>query len=91
MRYFVIAIFSFFIFTACYNDSTTHTVSRFYDDGRSRPVIAISSIIDSTSYNLPWSLSEELTQLVKNNLSTNKKIFISPTVCSLNVSAVLLI
>ncbi len=78
MRYITIAIFSFLIFVSC-NKNSNKQVSRFYDDGRSRPVIAISSVIDSTSYDLPWSLSEELTQLIKDDLSTNKNIFISST------------
>jgi len=77
MRYIIISVFSFLIFVSCSNNSTNQQVSRFYDDGRTRPIIAISSVIDSTSYELPWSLSEELTQLIRNNLSTNKNIFIS--------------
>ncbi len=61
-------------FISCSNNTT---VSKFYDDGRSKPVIAISSVIDSTTYELPWSLSEEFTHLIKNNLSTHKNIFLS--------------
>lgn len=79
MRYIAIAIFSFLFFVSCNNDSTNHQVSRFYDDGRSRPIIAISSVIDSTSCEMPWSLSEELTQLIRTNLGTNKNIYISST------------
>ena len=78
MRYIAIAIFSLFIFVSC-NDSKNNDISRFYDDGRSRPIVAISSIIDSSSYELPWSLSEELTQSVLTNLCVNKNLFISST------------
>lgn len=79
MRYIAITIFSFFVFVSCNNGSTNKNVSRFYDDGRSRPAIAISSVIDSSSYELPWSLSEEFTQLIRSDLSTNKSVFISST------------
>lgn len=76
MRYIAITIFSLLIFVSC-NDSKNNQVSRFYDDGRSRPIVAVSPVIDSSSYELPWSLSEELTQLIFTNLSKNKNIFIS--------------
>jgi hypothetical protein len=77
MRYIAIVIFSFLALVSC-NDSNKH-VSRFYDDGRSRPSISVSSVIDSTSNELAWSLSEELTQLIKDGLSTNKNLYISST------------
>ena len=62
---------------ACSSTKTNQNVSKYYDDGRSRPVVGISSVIDSTSYELPWSLSEEFTTLVRNNLSKNTKLFLS--------------
>ena len=68
MRYIAIAILLLVTFVSCNNSTTTNTASRFYDDGRSRPVVALSTVIDSTSYDVPWSLSEELTHLIKNQL-----------------------
>ena len=72
-------IFSFLLlslsFFSCNNN--TNEVSRFYDDGRAKPIIAISSVVDSTSYELPWSLSEELTHLIKSDLSKHKNIFLA--------------
>lgn len=79
MRYIAIAILLLVTFVSCNNSTTTSTVSKFYDDGRSRPVVALSTVIDSTSYDIPWSLSEELTHLIKNQLSTNNNLFLSPT------------
>ena len=64
---------------SCNNSTTNNNVSRFYDDGRTRPVVAISTVIDSTSYDIPWSLSEELTHLIKKQLSSNSNLFLSST------------
>lgn len=79
MRYFLVTILSFLVFTSCSDKQSDNNVSRFYDDGRARPVVAISSVIDSTSYDIPWSLSDELTHLITNQLSTNNNLFLSST------------
>lgn len=76
MRYIAIAIFSFLFFVSC-NNGTNKQVSKFYDDGRARPQVAISSVIDSSSYELPWSLSEEFTNLIKTDLSSNKSVYVA--------------
>jgi hypothetical protein len=80
MRYIAIAIFSFLTFVSCSNDTSDNQTSRFYDDGRARPIVSICSVIDSTSCDLPWSLSEELTQLIRNELSSNKNIYVSENI-----------
>ncbi|NGX34587.1 MAG: hypothetical protein K1060chlam1_00940 [Candidatus Anoxychlamydiales bacterium] len=79
IKYLALAIFSMFVFSSCSNNQGDNNVSRFYDDGRARPVVAISSVIDSTTYDLPWSLSEEITYLIKSHLSNNKNLFLSST------------
>jgi len=80
IKYLALAIFSLLVFSSCSNNQDTNsTTSRFYDDGRARPVVAISSVIDSTSYDLTWSLSEEITFLIKSQLSNNKNLFLSST------------
>lgn len=45
----------------CKNDMQT---SRYYDDGRAKPVVYIPTIIDSSSFDFPWSLSEEFTSII---------------------------
>ncbi len=80
IKYLALAIFSLLVFSSCSNSQdTSSTTSRFYDDGRARPVVAISSVIDSTTYDLPWSLSEEITFLIKSQLTNNKNLFLSST------------
>jgi hypothetical protein len=80
-RFLALAILSLFVFTSCGNKTETEQqhVSKYYDDGRARPVVAVGTVIDSTSYDLPWSLSEELTHLVQKQLSTNQNIFLAST------------
>ena len=51
-------------------------VSRFHEDGRAKPVIAIASAIDTTSFECPWSLSEEITSTLTSQISQTGKIFV---------------
>lgn len=53
-------------------------MTRFYEDGRAKPAIAIAPVIDATSADLPWSLSEELTSMVVEGLSQGGRIFVTP-------------
>ena len=50
--------------------------TRFYDDGVAKPIVAICPVIDSTSHELPWSLSEEFTQLVVDFSSHEQSLYI---------------
>ncbi|MFA6118873.1 MAG: CT253 family lipoprotein [Parachlamydiales bacterium] len=77
MRYLISAFFVLIACVSCSNDTANQQVSRFYDDGRSRANVSVSSVMDSTSYDVPWSLSEEFTQLIKNNLASNKNFYLS--------------
>ena len=49
-------------------------LTRFYEDGRAKPVVAIASVIDATSVDLPWSLSEELTSMIVDGVSQGGRI-----------------
>jgi len=79
MRYIIVSFFICLLFTSCNNNSANQQVSRFYDDGRSRPLVSVSSIIDSSSYDVPWSLSEEFTQQIKSELATNNNLYLGST------------
>jgi hypothetical protein len=74
-----IVIISAFVLASCSDSSQNDTVtsSKYYDDGRAKPVVAISSIVDSSNYDISWSLSEELSYLLKSKLSKNKNIFLT--------------
>lgn len=67
-------------FFACQNKvaKKQEVVTQHHEDGRAKPVVAIVPLIDSTSTDIPWSLSEELTQLIKNNVQNRQLIFLPP-------------
>ncbi len=58
----------------------TDETSRFHEDGRAKPVIAIASAIDTTSFECAWSLSEEITSMVTSQISQSGKIFVHSNV-----------
>jgi hypothetical protein len=66
-------LFSFFAISCSHNSDET---SRFHEDGRAKPVIAIASAIDTTSFECPWSLSEEITTMVTGQIAQSGKLFV---------------
>lgn len=58
------------------NRSSNTEMSRFHEDGRAKPSVAIAPILDTTTFDLSWSLSEELTEGVMNLIAHNGKIFV---------------
>ncbi len=51
-------------------------VSRYHEDGRAKPVVAVASMIDTTSFDASWSLSEELTSMIVDQVSSTGEIFV---------------
>jgi hypothetical protein len=58
---------------ACQQNQEEYT--KFYDDGTTRPSVAIVPVIDSTSSELSWSLSEEFTTTINNFISQRNALF----------------
>lgn len=59
----------------------THTsdyMTRYHEDGRAKPVAAIASAIDTTSFDANWSLSEEFTSMLAAQIGQGGKIFVVP-------------
>lgn len=52
-------------------------MSRYHEDGRAKPVIAIASMIDTTSFECPWSVSEELTSMISSQIGQSSEIFVN--------------
>jgi hypothetical protein len=73
MRLLIIFIFSFAM-TACSKNGSDLT--RFHEDGRAKPEVAVASMIDSTSFDVPWSLSEELTSLISSRIAESGSIYV---------------
>jgi hypothetical protein len=53
-------------------------MTRFHEDGRAKPVLAIAPMIDTTSFDAPWSLSEEITSMVAQRVGQTGQIFVVP-------------
>jgi hypothetical protein len=49
----------------------------FFEDGRAKPSIAIASMLDRTSYDANWSLSEELTSSMVKKIADSGIIFVN--------------
>ena len=86
LRYFL-AILLAFCAIGCNDKNKDETTSRYYEDGRAKPIVAIPPMMDSTSYDIPWSLSEEFTSLVHNRLARKGSMFLpSPEEMEVNLS-----
>ncbi len=60
-------------------NSCKNEMTRYHEDGRSKPAVAIASMIDTTSFEVPWSLSEELTSMVVKRIADTRTIFVQST------------
>lgn len=54
-------------------------MTRYHDDGRAKPAVAITSMIDTTSFELPWSLSEEFTSTLVQQVGVGGKLYVIAT------------
>lgn len=57
--------------------SDNSDISRFHEDGRAKPLLSIASLIDTSSSDLPWSLSDEITGSVVRRLSEKGDIYVT--------------
>ncbi len=58
------------------NRGQNEEMSRFHEDGRVKPSIAIASLIDTTSFDASWSLSEEITQGVMSQVAQTGQVYV---------------
>ena len=56
---------------------TNNDLSRYHEDGHAKPAVALASVIDTTSFDAPWSLSEELTSMIADKVAQGGLIYIS--------------
>lgn len=64
-----ILFFSAILIAGCSSKSSNEGAMRLHDDGRAKPYVTIVPMLDSTSYDIPWSLSEEFSTTIKSRLS----------------------
>lgn len=58
------------------NRSGSDEMTRFHEDGRSKPSVAIASMFDTTNFDANWSLSEEITDGITKLIGANGQIFV---------------
>lgn len=75
MRYLPVILATLFA-AGCFNRCNDEILTRFHDDGRAKPLVALPAVIDTTSYDAPWSISDELTSSVAQIIAKGGKIFI---------------
>ncbi len=66
-------------FSSCDNKSNQE-FTKYYEDGRAKPSIVLSSIIDTTSFDLPWSLSDEFHNLLRSSFAAKGSLYINEEV-----------
>ena len=75
LRYFILC-FCALAFTACKSNSPEE-FTRYYEDGRAKPVIAIAPMIDTTSNEFSWSLADEMQSLIMNRIAQKGTLFVN--------------
>lgn len=72
-----IMLLSALALAGCGSKSVNESTVRLHDDGRAKPYVTIVPMLDSTSYDIPWSLSEEFSTMIKSKLSKQGDICIA--------------
>ena len=52
------------------------TITRYHEDGRAKPVVAIAPLLDTSSFDVSWSISEELTSMLTKQMAQTNQIFV---------------
>jgi hypothetical protein len=58
------------------NRSQSDEMSRFHEDGRAKPTVAIATMLDTTSFDASWSLSEELTNGIMGQIASTGAVYV---------------
>lgn len=65
------------LLTGCsHNSMESENVTRFHDDGRAKPIVAVLPVIDHSGEDFPWNLSEELSYSVYNKFAKRGNFWI---------------
>ncbi|HSX37541.1 MAG TPA: CT253 family lipoprotein [Chlamydiales bacterium] len=50
--------------------------TRYHDDGRAKPVVALATMVDTASFDVPWSVADEFTSSIYQLIAKKGQIFI---------------
>ena len=73
---FVASLLAAFLGAGCACKSCDQVATRYHEDGRAKPITAVPAMIDTTSFDAPWSIAEELTASVVQQISKSGQIYI---------------
>ncbi len=62
---------------SCTKSQDKAAITKYHDNGIVKPAVAIAPIIDTSSFEITWSLPEELEQLLIDRFATKGDIFLS--------------
>lgn len=66
-----------FLVVGCQNKQGQELSTRFHDDGRGKAIVTITPIFDEQNIQLPWSLSQDLTEMIKVKLMKKANVFVT--------------
>jgi hypothetical protein len=69
-------LLSAILLSGCQNKHNNVQAMKYHDDGHAKPIVTIVPVLDSSSYEIPWSLSNEFTSLVKDKLGRQGDIYL---------------
>lgn len=64
------------LLASCSSKGEDTPLTRYHDDGRAKPVVAIAPMLDTTSFEVPWSVSEELTASLVQKVTKKQQLFV---------------
>lgn len=73
MRYLLVSLF---VILAVGCSRTCDFMSRYHEDGTAKPIALVTSVIDTSSFDAPWSLSEEFTSSILSQVGHSGKIYV---------------
>lgn len=71
------------LFSAC-NSYKSKEFTRYYDDGRIKPKVALVPILQQNSFPYPWDLSRELTENIRSEVLELGSLFLPAEVSYMN-------
>jgi hypothetical protein len=77
MKYLITSLSITLMALGCNSRHMDKQAIRFHEDGRAKVMVALTPIYDPQNIKLPWSLAEDLTDLIKNRLASKSKVFMT--------------
>lgn len=74
----ILIVFSLALLTfSCDSNRYEKQAVRFHDDGRAKAIVTITPLYDHQNIQLPWNLSEDLTDMIRTRLVNKGNVFVA--------------